>query len=182
MDRLETPRLLLEKWRVRDAQALYEYASDPAVGPPAGWKPHASVRESKRIIRKVFIPGDVWKIVLKETGRPVGSIGFDADRRRPTIRSRELGYSLSRSCWGQGLMPEAVQAVLEYGFVFLSLDLIAVTTGPDNLRSQRVIEKAGFHYEGTERLAYRIYDNSIRDLRCYSLLSEEWRALQPVSL
>ncbi|MGI6721189.1 MAG: GNAT family N-acetyltransferase [Anaerovoracaceae bacterium] len=174
MQILETERLRLDNWTKKDAQQLYEYASNPAVGPAAGWRPHASVAESRQIIKKVFMAGNVWKIVDKESQRAIGSIGLDTDKRRPHINSRELGYSMDQNFWGRGLMTEAARAVLEFAFGVMGLDIVAITTGPDNWRSQRVIEKLGFHYEGTERYAYRIYDDSIRDLRCYSLLRTEW--------
>lgn len=178
MDIIETKRLRLDQWSKKDAEDLYQYAKNPAVGPAAGWKPHSDVKESKLIIKKVFIPADVWKIVLKETGKPIGTISFDIDKRRPNINSKELGYSLDQNYWNKGLMTEAADAVIEYGFNVLKLDIISITTGTDNLQSRRVIEKLGFRYEGTQRHSYRIYDNSIRDLMCYSLFKEEWLELQ----
>ena len=174
MDTLETKRLRLEAWSRRDAEALYEYAKNPAVGPPAGWRPHASIRDSRFVIKKMLIPSGTWKIVFRETGMPIGTIGFDTDKRRPNIKSRELGYSMDQRYWGRGLMPEAAEAVIEYGFNVLGLEIIAITTGPDNSRSRRVIEKLGFKYEGTERYAYRIYNDTVRDLMCFSMFREEW--------
>jgi len=47
---LETERLILRPWRAEDAEDLYRYASDPAVGPPAGWPPHTSVENSRELI------------------------------------------------------------------------------------------------------------------------------------
>ena len=54
IDYLETNRLLLRPWREDDAEVLYRYASDPEVGPPAGWQPHTSVENSREIIRTVL--------------------------------------------------------------------------------------------------------------------------------
>ena len=87
--RIETDRLILESWRPKDAPALYAYAKNPNVGPHAGWKPHADVHESKRIIKTIFLAKDTWKIIWKENGQVIGSIGLDEDRRRPTIASRD---------------------------------------------------------------------------------------------
>ena len=50
----ETDRILLRPWRESDAEALFKYASDPEVGPRAGWPPHKSVEESLEIIRTIF--------------------------------------------------------------------------------------------------------------------------------
>ena len=74
--RLITSRLLLRPWQESDAEALYRYAKDPAVGPVAGWPPHTSVADSLEIIRTVFAAPETYAVVLKETGEPVGSVGI----------------------------------------------------------------------------------------------------------
>lgn len=173
---LETERLMLTAWSKKDAAALFAYAKNPNVGPHAGWKPHESERESKRIIKEIFLTGMTWKITWKETGQVIGSIGLEEDRHRPFIASKELGYSLSEEFWGRGIMTEAGKAIMDYAFTRLNLIMMAVQTGPDNLRSQSVIEKLGFHYEGTLRQTYRTYDDSVRDARVYSVTKEEWEA------
>ncbi len=171
---LETERLILRQWRVTDAGALYDYAKNPNVGPHAGWKPHKDINESLEIIEKLFLPYDVFAIVYKETGKIIGSIGLEPDIRRPDIKSREMGYSLSEEYWKKGIMTEAAHEVMNYAFDVLDLDILAICTGPANLRSQRVIEKCGFTYEGTLRQAYRIYDGTLRDILCHSILRSEW--------
>ena len=54
MSVLETERTILRPFQEADAEDLYRYARDPRVGPIAGWKPHESVEESRRIIQTVF--------------------------------------------------------------------------------------------------------------------------------
>ena len=54
MKTIETPRLLLRPWSMDDAEQLFALASDPDVGPRAGWPPHQSVEESREVIRTVF--------------------------------------------------------------------------------------------------------------------------------
>ena len=173
MKRLETERLILDKWTKKDARALFAYASTPNVGPLAGWKPHETIGESKMRIKKIFIPNGIWKITLKD-GVAIGSIGFEPDSRRPEIKARELGYSLAEDYWGQGLMTEAGRAVIDYGFSEMDLQVISIETAPDNERSQRVIEKLGFKYEGCLRDSYLTIDNKVRDTFVYSILRSEW--------
>lgn len=173
--RIETERLILRPWEEGDAEELFAYAKNPNVGPKAGWKPHDDVEESLEIIRKLFIPNNVWAIVHKEKGEIIGSIGYEDDIRRHNWESKELGYSLREESWGQGIMTEAAKAVIEYGFDFLGLGLISVLTSLNNQRSQGVIRKCGFKYEGTLRKCYKIYDGSYRDSQIYSLLREEWK-------
>ncbi len=174
---LETERLTLKMWAKKDAAALFEYAKDPDVGPNAGWKPHANIGESRMIIDQLFRRNMTWAIVEKETGTIVGSIGFEEDKYRPDINSREMGYSLAKSRWGKGYMTEAAKRLIRYGFEELRLDVLMIRTSDTNRRSQRVIEKCGFTYEGTLRRAYRTYDRYMREVRCYSMLKEEYEKL-----
>ncbi|MBO4535015.1 MAG: GNAT family N-acetyltransferase, partial [Clostridia bacterium] len=54
------------------------------------------------------------------------------------------GYVLSRDYWGQGLMPEAVEAVIDYLFGTLGYDFVTCGHFEWNAQSRRVIEKCGF--------------------------------------
>lgn len=175
--RLETERLILREWTPADAEDLYEYARDPDVGPHAGWKPHEDVRESRKIIDELFRSNETWALVEKESGRIVGSIGLEQDKYRPEIRSRERGYSLGKAYWGRGYMTEAAKRLIHYAFEELKLEVLMIRTGDANLRSRRVIDKCGFTYEGTLRRAYRLYDGRLREVRCYSMLREEFEEL-----
>lgn len=173
---LETPRLRLDGWTLsdEDIDGLYAYAKNPNVGPNAGWKPHESREESRQIIEELFLPNRVWAIREKETGRVIGSIGLEPDRRREDVKSLEMGYSLAEESWGKGYMTEAARAVMDYAFTELGLVVLAICTGPENRRSQRVIEKCGFQYEGRQRKGYHIFDGSDRDNLMYSITREEW--------
>ena len=73
---LETERLLLRPWRESDAEDLYRYASDPNVGPIAGWPVHTSIENSREIIRDVFSAEETYAVCLKEDRRAIGSIGL----------------------------------------------------------------------------------------------------------
>lgn len=183
MENIETERLMLTPWRdcEEDAQGLYSYAKEPEVGPNAGWKPHESPKESRCIIRELFIKSSTWAIREKETLKIIGSISLEPDRRREDVNSREMGYSLSRECWGKGYMTEAAIAVMDYGFNKYGLVVMSICTSPANKRSQRVIEKCGFKYEGTQRKGYHIYDGTDRDNMVFSILREEWEKQKRVN-
>ena len=179
MKTIETERLILGKWSRKDAKDLFEYAKGPNVGPNAGWAPHENVADSKMRIKKVFLPSGIWKISMKGEGRAIGSIGFEDDKRRIDMRSKELGYSLSEEYWGRGIMTEAAAAVLDYGFREMGLEVVSIVTSPDNKRSLRVIEKLGFTYEGTLRDASMSYDGIVKDTMCFSMLRGEWESSAP---
>lgn len=174
MKTLTTQRLTLSRWKIRDAASLYEYAKNPNVGPAAGWMPHPDKWYSLRLILQVLIPGGVYAIRPKETGRAIGTISFTPDKYRPGMKSMELGYSMSEEYWGRGLMTEAVREMIRHGFEDLRLDVICVCTGPENSKSQNVIRKCGFTYEGTLRKAFHVYDGTVRDVMCYSLMKDEY--------
>jgi len=181
MENIYTERLLLTPWRVciEDAKGLYDYAKDPDVGPNAGWKPHESVEESLKIIEELFVPEkNTWAIREKESNKIVGSISLLFDRRREDVNSREMGYSLAKDCWGKGYMTEAARALMDYGFEKYNLVVMSICTSPTNKRSQRVIEKCGFKYEGLQRRGYHIYDGSDRDNLMFSILREEWEEIR----
>lgn len=75
-------------------------------------------------------------------------------------------------------MTEAAREVIRFAFEELELEQIGICTGTANIRSQGVIRKCGFKYEGTIRRTYKVYDGSIRDSMVYSLLKEEYEAMQ----
>lgn len=95
---IHTERLTLRPWRETDAASLFAYASDPDVGPAAGWPPHRSIEESREIIRTVFAAPHTFAICLAEADEPVGSIAHAASLRveQPKRRTRVRGGVLDR--------------------------------------------------------------------------------------
>lgn len=178
METLHTPRLVLRSFEPEDLEDFYAYAQDPEVGPRAGWKPHANRQETEKILGGFIRDGEVWALWHREDKKVIGSLGLHRDAARSVEDVRMLGYVLARPYWGQGLMPEAAEAAMDYGFARLGLALISVAHFPFNAASRRVIEKCGFSYEGTRRHALRRYDGMVLDECCYSMTREEWQALR----
>ena len=152
---IETSRLILRPWREEDAESLFKYAQDPDVGPIAGWTSHASVENSLEIIRTVFAAPETYAVVLKETNEPIGSCGimFSNDLHSAEMKSSEaeIGYWIGKPYWGQGLIPEAVKALLSRCFKELSIDTVWCGYYDGNLKSKRVCEKSGFRYHHTNK-------------------------------
>ena len=147
---IETERLILRPWQESDLADFYEYASVDGVGQMAGWLPHKSLEESREVLN-FFIRGKkTFAIVLKESGKVIGSLGLedrDAEAEVPEGSvGREIGYALSKAYWGMGLVPEAVKAVMDYCFKELSFDWLTCGHFVWNHQSRRVVEKCGFHY------------------------------------
>ena len=154
MVKIVTDRLILRPWQESDAESLFKYAQDPAIGPIAGWPPHTSVEDSLNIIRTVFAAPEIYAVVLKETHEPVGSIGImpgDSMLGAGTQADKtEIGYWIGKPHWGQGLMPEAVRCLLRRCFEDLGMASVWCCYYDGNTKSRRVMEKCGFRFHHTE--------------------------------
>ena len=174
---LETGRLILRRWEEADAEELYQYAKDPAVGPIAGWPPHTSVENSREIIRDVLTAPETYAVVLKETGKPVGSIGimFGKNGNAPMgEQEAEIGYWIGVPYWGQGLIPEAVRELLRRCFEDLNCTAVWCGYYDGNLKSRRVQEKCGFRYHHTEKDKLCELMGDIRTEHFTYLTKENW--------
>ena len=173
---LQTGRLLLRPWRRSDDRDLFAYARDPRVGPAAGWPPHTSLADSRKVLER-FITGDepVYAIELLRTRTVIGSVGIHRDPRRSGEHARMLGYVLSAEYWGQGLMPEAVNAVAASLFSQPQIQVLSIYCYSTNPRSRRVALKCGVQYEGTLRQGTKRFDGALLDDECYSLLREDYQ-------
>lgn len=151
---METQRLILRPWTENDAESLYKYAKDPAVGPIAGWPPHTSVENSREIICDILSAPETYAVVLKETNEPIGSVGimFTGGVHSAEMQDgdAEIGYWIGVPYWGQGLIPEAVQRLLKRCFIELDVKRVWCGHYDGNIKSRRVMEKCGFKYHHTE--------------------------------
>ena len=160
---IETERLILRPWREDDAEALYKYASDPDVGPPAGWPPHTSVEYSRDIIRTVFAAPQTYAVCPKD-GSPIGCIGLSLNGSTDmTDRDDE-----------QGMIPEAARAMLRYAFEDLGMRAVWCGYYEGNEKSKRVQAKLGFIYQyTTEGLEVKLL-NEIRTGHTNLMTKEHW--------
>ena len=148
MQPLETKRLKLRLFILDDLDDFYAYAKEPGVGEMAGWKPHQTRDESRRVLESFLAKGDVYALVDKASNRVIGSLGLHA-RDEKEKNTRELGYVLAKPYWNQGLMTEAVQAAIQHAFDTMKFDALTCGHFIHNEASRRVIEKCGFTYTET---------------------------------
>ena len=144
---METERTILRPWEERDAESLYALASDPAVGPIAGWMPHTSVEYSQRIIREVLSAPGTYAIVSKDNGAIIGCIGLMFAEQTSLACSKaecELGYWLGFPYWGQGIMTEVAKEILRHAFADLGMQKVWCGYYEGNERSAAVQRKCGF--------------------------------------
>lgn len=178
---LETNRLILRPWRLDDALQLYQYAKDSRVGPAAGWPAHHSVQESKSVIENVLMTTGTFAMAFKETPNMIiGNVGlkFTHSIDYPTFmtdKSAEIGYWIGVPFWGQGLMPEAVNRLLLYGFNQLELAEIWGGYYEGNQQSRRVQEKCGLSYQLTVVDKYVPLLKLYKDEHFLRITREEWQ-------
>ena len=177
---IETERLILRPWQEDDAEALYKYASDPDIGPPAGWPPHTSVENSRDIIRTVFAAPQTYAVCLKD-GTPIGSVGLKL-KGSTDMTNRddecELGYWIGKPFWGQGLIPEASRALLQYAFENLGMRAVWCGYYEGNQKSKRVQEKLGFVYRYTTEGLEVTLVNEIRTGHTNLMTKERWQKVK----
>ena len=98
---LQTERLILRKWTEPDADSLYEYAKDPAVGPIAGWPSHQSKEESLDVIRNVFNGAECYAICKKGSDKAIGAIELMLHGHSSNTECEdecELGFQYHHTC------------------------------------------------------------------------------------
>ena len=158
--KIETERLILRRFTVDDATAMYEnWAKDPEVTKFLTWQPHENVDATRALLEdwiKHYEEGDTfnWAIQLKENGKVIGNISVVG--LKEAAEAADIGYCMSRACWGRGIMPEALKAVMDYLFDKAGLNRVAACHDSNNPKSGRVMEKAGMKLEGTLRCAGHI--------------------------
>ncbi len=177
---IETERLLLRRYVPEDAAAMFRnWASDPEVTKYLTWPPHETAAVTEQVVNGWTARyGDAsyyhWAIVRKAAGpEPVGDIA--AVSKSEGTGRLEIGYCLSRACWGQGIMPEALAAVISFLFREAGADCVAARHDPKNPKSGRVMQKCGMRFEGTLRAADR-NNTGVCDASYYSILRAEWEA------
>ena len=178
MPELETPRLILRAARVSDARDMFEYAKDPEVTRYLLWKPHPDESYTRSYLE--YLAGRYrigahyeWVVADKETKRMIGTCGFASIDCANNCA--ELGYVLNPAYRGRGLILEAAQRVLQFGFCVLGLNRIEARYMVENTASLRVMEKLGMQFEGVAREGMLI-KGLYRDIGKCAILAKDFRA------
>lgn len=180
MPALETERLILRRINMHDAQDLYNYGRDPLVAKHVLWDAYKSIFEARSYVRYMlrrYRMGDAasWGIELKSTRQIIGTIGFMWVQTDNC--SAEVGYSLGRSYWNNGIMTEALRETIRYGFYGLHLNRIEAQHETDNPASGAVMRKCGMTKEGT--LRQRLLNKGhFVDVDVYSILRSEFNEIE----
>ncbi|MBY6036898.1 GNAT family N-acetyltransferase [Fictibacillus nanhaiensis] len=169
---IETSRLILREVTTEDSKDMFAYLSDHDVVKHMGLEPYQTVEDVWDEVgwyTSIYQEGTGmrWGITLKNSGRIIGSCGF-LNWRTKHFRA-EVGFELSKDFWGKGIGSEALEAVVTYGFQHLQLERIEALIEPNNLASQKLVEKQGFQKEGLLR-HYEFTCGKFDDLYMYSII------------
>ncbi|WP_211748362.1 GNAT family N-acetyltransferase [Paenibacillus sp. Marseille-Q4541] len=175
---LHTERLWLRKLRDQDSQQIFKIWSDPLVTKFMNIESMHSEEDAREMIEllhkcSLTEEGFRWAIIEKSSGNVIGSCGFNHWQLEGAYRG-EIGYELASSHWRKGLMTEAVNAMLDYGFTVMELNRIEALVDPRNSASAQLLASLSFTCEGILRqLQYT--STGYKDMQMHSLLFEEWK-------
>jgi|SRR5215203_1425422 len=170
---LKTGRLLLRRLERTDANEMFFLRSNENVLRYIGREPAKTIIEAEEFINKINKAADenesiLWGIAfLNEPSAVIGTICFW--NLKPEHYRGEIGYMLHPDHWRKGIMKEAINAVVNYGFMVLGLHSIEALLDPANIASSSVLESTGFIKEG--HLKESLYFNgAFKDEAIYSRL------------
>ncbi|MBA3826380.1 MAG: GNAT family N-acetyltransferase [Ktedonobacterales bacterium] len=174
---LTTPRLTLRELEPGDTEAFFAILSNEEVMRYYGSAPHLTSEQTRDFIMRLHgwytaQQGIRWGITRQGDARIIGTCGlfhFDEGFHRA-----EIGYDLHPDVWSQGIMNEAAKAVITYGFATLGLHRIEANIDMANARSQKLLLKLGFTYEGMLRERF-VGRNGFEDEHYFGLLADEWQ-------
>lgn len=175
MSALPTERLILRKVSIEDRDAMFSWARDPEVSQFGSWDAHRTPHDTESFIESCLQQYDreglgPWVIQQRETNLVIGTCGFGAMNRHD--RCGSIGYFLAKPQWGKGYATEAVRAVLKFGFGPLALNRIEARCMPENVASERVMQKVGMRFEGLLRQGM-IKNGMFHDVKLYARLAED---------
>lgn len=170
---LVTERLVLREMTMDDAAEIFFLRSDAEVIKYVDRAPAQSIDEAKSFIQMVDEnrkdnTGISWAITLKGDNKMLGNVALW--RLDKANYRAEIGYVLHPEHQGKGIMLEATQAILHYGFYDLQLHSVEANINPGNMASQRLLERTGFVKEALFKENY-YYDGKFLDSAIYSLLT-----------
>lgn len=173
---LQTERLILRPFSLKDASDVKRLAGDPAIADTTLNIPHPyadGMAEEWIETHQSTFDGGVgvtFAITLRQSGELAGAIGI---RKNMRFNRAEMGYWMGKPYWGKGYCTESAKAVIVYGFDEMELNRIFAYHLTRNPASGRVMEKAGMSYEGHLR-QHTLRKGVYEDLKLYAILRDEF--------
>ena len=174
---LTTARLLMREFNLSDVPAVFEMLRRDDMNEWLETDPLKSIAEAETRVRSrmgLFTDrmGVRWAITHRaDPSRVIGSCGYFSVRRGTT--TVETGYEIHPDFWKQGLMTEALQAMIQFSFGsqdLMPVHRIEAIVYPENTGSIRLLEKLGFTLEGVRR-EFGFWKGRYQDVLMYALLN-----------
>ena len=176
---LQTERLILRPVQPDDAEAMFDYLRDEETVRFITVPPVKTVTEViENSIQSYFMLDPIGKWAIVYDQKMIGTIDL---RLNEAHRQAEIGYVLNKRYWGQGIMPEAAQAILAVGFDQLQLVRIFSEHDTRNPKSGRVMTKIGMQQEGVA-LKSQIIKGEIVDMVHYAITDTQYKMLQQAKM
>ncbi|MDO5738469.1 MAG: GNAT family protein [Eubacteriales bacterium] len=177
-ERIETKRLILRRLRESDLNDFYHYSSKPENSLMMTWQPNSTREAALEVLRKLMTPAN-WAIEHREEEVMIGTVSLISSSRSNNPKLLELGYILSNEYWGEGLMQEAIRALLDRAFECDLAETIIAVIRVDNTRSLNTVAAMGFQDGGIIRdFIVDRTDGKPRSARVYSMRKQEWQDLR----
>ncbi|WP_058487049.1 GNAT family N-acetyltransferase [Defluviitalea phaphyphila] len=168
---MESNRLILRPFSMKDVQDVFLYASDDIVTKYLTWPSHIDISQTEKVVKEFYMTkSGVFAIELKSEHKCIGCIEL---RVCPEHDKASFGYVLNREYWNKGYMTEALKLILDFAFSRLGLNRIEATHYVGNEGSGRVMQKCGMKYEGKGLQEVKI-KGIFHDVVHYAILREDW--------
>ncbi len=175
LHQLETERLILRPFRIKDAKHIFEIRSNEDVMKFMDSSFHGSIEDSEKFVADNIKnqregKGYYWAITDKSTGEFMGDFSiWSVDKKNDR---GQIGYSLKKQYWKSGYMTEAMNEILLYGFKELGLHSYEANINPMNEDSRKCLEKIGFNKEAYFRENY-FFKGQYLDSEIYCLIKSD---------
>ena len=171
---LETERLVLRRTVLDDAKDYFFLRSSPVAMKHICKPLHSSIDDTIQMIYKIneminFNDGISWAVCLKSDYKMIGSVSFHKIEKEHY--RAEIGYMLHPDYWQKGIVSEAVNAIINYGFNKLNFHSIEAHIDPTNIGSEKVLQKFKFEKEAYFKENY-FYNGKFLDTAVFSLVNK----------
>ena len=188
---IETKNLIIRQIEMQDVEDVFEYAQDEDTGPRAGWQPHKTIEDTKKIL-------DMWldeksneetlALVYKPDNKVVGTAGIvllnnrvkdekDVFAKRLIEQGKtvyEIGTTIAKNYWNRGIASESLDAILDYLFEERNADVVITTHYEANMGSARVQEKNNMKILGKYEREKSWFNTDCKTMVVRAKTREDW--------
>ncbi|MHA2366024.1 MAG: GNAT family N-acetyltransferase [Candidatus Hodarchaeales archaeon] len=173
---LETKRLIIKQLTSNDVEFIFNHFSQEEINRFVYIRME-SLEDAQEFYERWCVRNDFTRfrlgIALKDSpNRSIGTMFYKKWNKKHN--TAEIGYDLSKNYWGQGLMTEALEALIQYGFEEMKLNRIEAFTNSENVMSERLLERFSFVKEGILRKKI-FHKGKYQDELIYSLIIDDWK-------